>query len=647
MRIPQASDRVDVALLDQLVREHRAAAVGYATRILGDASLAEDAVQRALLQILVRVRAGDDQLLAANPRAVVLRGTRWAALKLADRHSSRDDAERRAAAEPLAGGDDHDWDRLEARMLVEELLPSLPQHYRDVLRLRYLEGRPDATAAADLAVTVKAYRRRLDRALVVARMAAMRMGVTSLGAAAAFSARKVWEQVRATMSPSGRLARLNPAAAPSRVSTTHIVGMLAMLGVIAGPAIAPTLGMAPPRTGVQGLAPDLSGWSPLQSGRAVAAAAVKGAVADAQAMGQAAPSPPLVALPGVPIFDIVAAPHVDRNHTIVAEASDGACPCNHLARTTDGGETWTVFRQPLQGEWIILPPDYPDDPRILFGSGASGVGPCLAPSAESSTCTSIPGGAQMYWFGSVAFDPGFDTGTPLIYTSTSSGVLAYNVNTGVVTARAVGDPAWGFTLPMAPAGGPGPISLYTTTLGAGAGMVPRYMARSRLLSAVAVAAPPHLVGCDAAGSCHGLAQLPDAPDNLFTPRDDPSGKVVVAELGGGGAGDTFAVSIDGGHTLSMTTLSAEHGQPVSGWVQVFMSGGRPVIAVAIGTALVTAIATWRYGDRDWHVMRVPPDVVAPSVGDGWLIKPGPSQAGLQCSTDGGRTWYAACPKPAG
>jgi RNA polymerase sigma factor (sigma-70 family) len=638
---------LDVALLDQLVREHRDAAVGYATRILGDASLAEDAVQRALLQILVRVRAGDDQLLAANPRAVVLRGTRWAALKLADRHISRDDAERRAAAEPLAGGDDHDWDRLEARMLVEELLPSLPQHYRDVLRLRYLEGRPDATAAADLAVTVKAYRRRLDRALVVARMAAMRMGVTSLGAAAAFSARKVWEQVRANLSPGGRLARLNPAAAPSRVSTTHVVGTLAMLGVIAGPVIAPTVGLAPPRTGVLGLAPDLSGWLSLQSGRAVAAGAVKGAVADAQAMRQAAPSPPLVALPGVPIFDIVPAPHVDRNHTIVAEASDAACPCNHLARTTDGGETWTVFRQPLQGEWIILPPDYPDDPRILFGSGVTGVGPCLAPSAESSSCMPIPGGAQMYWFGSVAFDPGFDAGTPLIYTSTNSGVLAYNVDTGVVTARAVGDPAWGFTLPMAPAGGPGPISLYTTTFGPGAGTVPRsYTPRSRHLPALGVVAPPHLVGCDAAGSCHDLAQLPEAPAGLFTPRDDPSGMVVVAEFDDG----RFVVSIDGGHTVSMTTLTAGPLELTGAGAQVFMSGGRPVIAVALG-APVTAIATWRYGDRDWRVMQVPPESSDPSVGDGWLIKPGPSQpdrsTGIQCSTDGGRTWYAACPKPAG
>src|SRR5258708_36478522 len=147
--------RALMALLDDTFTSHRAAAVALARRILGDAHLAEDAVQLAFVQILVRVRSGDAALLRANPRAVVLRGTRWAALKLAER--DRDRHAGTALDEAGPDGATDPWERAEARLVSSDIVASLPPHYPYALMLRYVEDQPDGSAAARLAPTVKAH----------------------------------------------------------------------------------------------------------------------------------------------------------------------------------------------------------------------------------------------------------------------------------------------------------------------------------------------------------------------------------------------------------------------------------------------------------------------------------------------------------
>ena len=638
----------DAALLDALVREHRDAAVAYATRILGDAHLAEDAVQRALLQILVRVRGGDDQLLAVNPRAVVLRGTRWAALKLAERSSSRGEAERRAAHEALGSADDHDWDRLEARMLVQDILPSLPEHYRDVLRLRYLEGQPDVSAAADLAVTLKAYRRRLDRALAVARVAALRIGVTSLGAALLDLLRRARGRVQRVLVASQRGA-WSPVGAGSptcRASLGHIALAVALVGLVVG---TPVLH----RGGAPGTA--RSGGRGPVGGPAIAAAGAPAAM-PAGPRGVtlvAAPSPQRAALTtqaraslaDLDSAEVVAAPDAARNHTVVADGHGQRCNCHELMQTTDGGATWTSYPAP-EAAGILLPPDYPRDPRIFFmySSRLQDVGLCVEARISDGACTAdprVPSNA-----GAMVLDPGFDAGHPIMYISTPGGVLAYNDATGTSRPLELNTSADVNGPPIAAASGAGPYAVYVLVTGT---PLPQGMTVTR--EAPSAAAPLvgalHLVGCRHDGSCATLADWPGDVTTLVAGRDDPSGSTVVG-LGTG----RLVVTTDAGATQRIVAL------PASAMVTNLQAIGSGAQVQVIAELVSQDSQHWRLGTwqaaTGWLIRSmgaIAPAVSAPieaPLGNGRVII-GVASAqggGVYCTADGGLHWSPLCSRPA-
>jgi RNA polymerase sigma factor (sigma-70 family) len=640
MRIPQASDRVDVALLDRLVREHRDAAVGYATRILGDASLAEDAVQRALLQILVRVRAGDDQLLAANPRAVVLRGTRWAALKLADRHTSRDDAERRAAAEPLAGGDDHDWDRLEARMLVEELLPSLPQHYRDVLRLRYLEGRPDATAAADLAVTVKAYRRRLDRALVVARTAAMRIGVTSLGAGLAALLRRVRQRGQQVLigSDHTRWSPVSSGPAPGRASAGHIILAVATVGLIVGTPIAISGGRwAPPTTGgypLGGGPADASG--PSSAGRVIGPLAVGSTVRAAQTQQRPGASHWQDPLAHDDIMRLVPAPHEVENHTVLAEATDRECRCDVVLQSTDGGASWTAYPHPL-GEHPVLPPDYPRDPRIfwIYNGVTTGTLICVEQRISDGTCTVDPRIPNSY---PLVLDPAFDAGSPLMFIGTLSGLVSFNYATGVTRILQTdidGAPLF----PLAAPGGIGEFAVYALNTGAATSQGVRATAQHPVASAP-VMGRFHLVGCRRDGSCAALRESSGLSLGVISSRDPAASGVTLVDEGRSGD-----LTTDAGASLREIPLSdfLIDIQVTGSGDQVHVAGIEAGRGDTYWIDLWSAQAGWTHVSLAGFSHSTNGFPLA-AMSDGRLILGvGGASGGIRCSTDGGAHWADRCP----
>lgn len=157
--------------VDALFRGYHQTAVRSCTRRLGDRELAEDAVQEGFIQVLQHLQRGGDDLLELNPEGVVQRNTRWAASKLMARdrsldHKARllDDPSRLRQADP--------WSQLEMRWQVEEIMRRLPVSQRAVLALRYVERLPDALSAERLGLTVKAFRCRLDRALLAARQVA-------------------------------------------------------------------------------------------------------------------------------------------------------------------------------------------------------------------------------------------------------------------------------------------------------------------------------------------------------------------------------------------------------------------------------------------------------------------------------------------
>ena len=160
---------------------YRSRAVGYAFAVLHDHDIAEDAVQLAFARIVARVASGDRALLDDDPERVVIRNTRWAALELVERRRRTDGleaADESAGVKELSG---RVWERSQARQLCDQIAADLPTHYRDVLRMRFVEQHRDTDAAARLRISVKAYRCRLDRALREARQAATRLGIDSLG----------------------------------------------------------------------------------------------------------------------------------------------------------------------------------------------------------------------------------------------------------------------------------------------------------------------------------------------------------------------------------------------------------------------------------------------------------------------------------
>ena len=159
---------------------YRSQAVGYAFAILHDRATAEDAVQLALTRIVARVAEGDEALLDRDPERVIIRNTRWAALELAKRRRHAESLEMCSEHAEAKVAADSEWDRAQARFLCEQIAASLPAHYRDVLRMRYVEQFADAEGASRLRLSLKAYRCRVDRALQAARLSATRLSIDSL-----------------------------------------------------------------------------------------------------------------------------------------------------------------------------------------------------------------------------------------------------------------------------------------------------------------------------------------------------------------------------------------------------------------------------------------------------------------------------------
>jgi RNA polymerase sigma factor (sigma-70 family) len=137
----------------------------------GDHALAEDAVQEGLIQVLQRLRGGDDDLLVYHPGSVVQRNARWAASKLMARDRSCTD-KARMLDDPSLSADADPWSLLEMRWEVEDILSRLSDAQREVLHLRYVQRLPDAASADRLGLSVKAFRCRLERALLAARQVA-------------------------------------------------------------------------------------------------------------------------------------------------------------------------------------------------------------------------------------------------------------------------------------------------------------------------------------------------------------------------------------------------------------------------------------------------------------------------------------------
>jgi RNA polymerase sigma factor (sigma-70 family) len=159
------------AAVTALYRRYGELAVRRCAQRTGDHALAEDAVQEGFIQVLQRLRGGDESLLSTHPARVVQRNARWAASKLMARDRAST-AKARLLDDPSLRSEADDMARLEMRWEVEDILAQLPSSQREVLTLRYVHRLPDAASAERLGLSVKGFRCRLDRALAAARQVA-------------------------------------------------------------------------------------------------------------------------------------------------------------------------------------------------------------------------------------------------------------------------------------------------------------------------------------------------------------------------------------------------------------------------------------------------------------------------------------------
>jgi RNA polymerase sigma factor (sigma-70 family) len=165
-----------VVLFENLYVAYAGEARRLAGGILEDGQLAADAVHSAYLEILRYVLGGGRWDGPSEARAVVLRNTRWAALKILRTRRRQREA---TLATPLAdgGGDPDSWARAEARAISEQIVGRLRPPDQNVIRLHFVEGFSNPEAASHLGVSLPAFESRLRRALKAARRLARSSGL--------------------------------------------------------------------------------------------------------------------------------------------------------------------------------------------------------------------------------------------------------------------------------------------------------------------------------------------------------------------------------------------------------------------------------------------------------------------------------------
>jgi RNA polymerase sigma factor (sigma-70 family) len=373
---------VEVALFEQLYVAHKDEARRLAAAITSDASLAEDAVQAAFLEILKYLLAGRRWYALETARSVVLRNTRWAALKaLRTRRSDIETARVDAAGHAR---DDAEWARAEARALCEQVVRRLRPEYRAVLRERFVENHPNARAARTLGLSLTAYETRLSRALKEARRDARGLGITA---------------VATTILAAGDRAR-RQCSAVRRLQVQRCTVLAAKLGVSAG------LMLVVAHAAAAGLPPAVPRAASPQMPQALVANLV---ASSAEPLRDEA------------IGDMVVSRVSTRQHgesfTMIVDGYGKECGCPVALGSQDGGRSWLVGPTAGDGGSAVV-----EVPSTTCVTGAGGV-VCLGRIVRGLAAS------EEIRPGSVARLP--------------TGVLIYRIPTGGILCSADGGASWG------------------------------------------------------------------------------------------------------------------------------------------------------------------------------------------------------------
>jgi RNA polymerase sigma factor (sigma-70 family) len=401
-------------LVAELSRRHRRLAVCAANDVLRDWALAEDAAQLAFLGILNRLRAGDTEFLEDRAEAAVRRNARWAAMNMRTRRLRRESAEDRCGRADLEDGE-APWAESEAAMLCESILSELPEHYRQAIRLRFFGGLADADAASRLDVTLRAYRRRLDRALARARSVADGIGLR--GAAAILLA---FASIRVALRDTARRAgELGLAWGSPLAATTALV----VLGSAPGAALARSIPPAATPASGGAAVQQLTANHAVVAGQSLAAVAAPATPAPAPIpRDHAAPGP--TAWQETPadssIYSAAAAPSVQGGSGgLVALGYGETCRCQVMFESRDGWHTWRAAPGPAQDAFlarVVLPPAYPADPRIFVSWPALASGFDMVSPGFGQPFVTLPLGGEVTLPPSFERDGGF-------YVTTTNGMV--------------------------------------------------------------------------------------------------------------------------------------------------------------------------------------------------------------------------------
>lgn len=612
-------------LVEGLSRTHRHIAVLAAHDVLRDWTLSEDAAQLAFLLILNRLRSGDEALLD-RPDAAVRRNARWAAMKIrAARLHSETAEDRYGRGTP--SDDEGVWSSSEARFACEAILEPLPEHYREAIRLRFFRQLPDAAAASLLSVTLRAYRRRLDRALAMARSVAGDIGLR--GTAAIMVA---LQRVR------GVLRRIRGLGDLGFVWGTPVAQTTALAVIVLAP-LGPALGAA---THHLEAAPRTTSGAAAQPAAATIAQVASAGVIQ-QARPAQAPAPPVhVATPGAGALTetpadttfstAAAAPSSSGNGSAVAMGMGRTCVCQVMFESRDGWHTWRVaeakgvpaFGSPIQ---LVLPPDYPNDPRIFLGSPSPGVTPDMVSQGFGAAFTAL------HVTGYLTASPTFEQDSTFLVAG-PAGMTRFILGSDTPGPMLFSPPAAANTMLVAPALG---SNVYFTT----ATDTNVMQVESSTAGGVSIVSP----GVGDFYTCTGARCTGNSTPPVSTVYEIATSLQFPAD---------HALAMSGAHGVALSrdsgksyTVLPDTGGPVD-WLSVSSTEGHVVVWALVLTPHGVSFMRWD-GGTSWRTMPSPgfaptyPATTYPLMLGADRVVIFRNGVGALCTADGGRTWAPVCP----
>lgn len=611
MRVVRALEQVRVERreeLEEVFRQYRGVLTRRAQLSLGDASAAEDAVQDAFLNLLEHFEEARHDVLHAlfgyvgdrlyqRRRRGGLRHRQWPGLDAADLVGQGDPAqevELHALLEDL-------WSSLTPRQRPAMAAWVAGYTLRETAELRRMP--PDTVAAQIRRARERARRRRGDAWAGLGLVVAGRRWFSRLRS-------RAWEAVGLAGEPVHNLV-LSWALSVLAVSTAA-TPCAAVAGTASLPAHALTGAALPP--------PNTPLVAPSEPGSAI---------------GQLAPTPTVTPSPGIlPLpgpstaaqetpedTQLVAAtpsPDFTRDHTILALGVGASCSCPTLLRSTDGGATWQAAPgAPPSGKALVLPPDYPHDPRIFIANDPFGGIPDF-----------VAGGfGQPFWPlplppGPLAFSAGFDRSDPRIFVATADAVLTYNLATKAVQ-------------PVLAYPNSAQVATLATPVGDDVDAALVLAPRNTLVptAAAPLTAAVALFACGQASSCRMSAatSLPSPGQLVVSPAYPTDHTLVVADR------SMLLVSTDAGASLHTVSLPSD-----ATLVDVALAGPELWLATLHSSlrllhASLAASPAWTTATAD---PTSPTALLVAAAPDRILdLVPG---RGFRCTTDGGRTWSPRC-----